>query len=50
MTPAADAHLTLYDKAFGSVDGPVTVTARKALAPATTPPAAGEEGTRHSAA
>ncbi|MFJ8592693.1 DUF4190 domain-containing protein [Streptomyces sp. NPDC093598] len=39
----ADAYYTHYDKAYGSVDGPATVTARKALGLATTPPAS-EEG------
>ncbi|MFD5161922.1 DUF4190 domain-containing protein [Streptomyces hawaiiensis] len=38
----ADAYYTHYDKAYGSVEGPATVTARKALGLAATPPAVGE--------
>ncbi|MFJ6554394.1 DUF4190 domain-containing protein [Streptomyces luteogriseus] len=39
----ADTYFAHYDKAYGSVDGPATVTARKALGLAATPPASGEE-------
>ena len=38
----ADTYFAHYDKAYGSVDGPATVTARKALGLAATPPASGE--------
>ncbi|MFD5743705.1 septum formation family protein [Streptomyces massasporeus] len=37
-----DTYFGHYDKAYGSVDGPATVTARKALDLAATPPASGE--------
>ncbi|MEU2913652.1 DUF4190 domain-containing protein [Streptomyces massasporeus] len=39
----ADTYFAHYDKAYGSVGGPATVTARKALALAATPPASGED-------
>nr|WP_202510808.1 DUF4190 domain-containing protein [Streptomyces sp. SID5643] len=39
----ADTYYTHYDKAYGFVDGPATVTARKALGLATTPPVPGED-------
>ncbi|MEV4785548.1 DUF4190 domain-containing protein [Streptomyces tuirus] len=38
-----DTYFAHYDKAYGSVDGPATVTARKALGLAATPPASGED-------
>ncbi|MFI7138293.1 hypothetical protein ACIBQ5_11195 [Streptomyces massasporeus] len=38
-----DTYFAHSDKAYGSVDGPVTVTARKALALGATPPASGED-------
>ncbi|MFJ4564422.1 septum formation family protein [Streptomyces caelestis] len=37
-----DTYYTHYDKAYEYVDGPATVTARKALGLATTPPSPGE--------
>ncbi|MEW2611519.1 DUF4190 domain-containing protein [Streptomyces sp. NPDC047880] len=46
----ADTYHAHFDKAYGSVDGPATVTARKALGLATTPPALGREGKKDSAA
>ncbi|WP_309094567.1 DUF4190 domain-containing protein [Streptomyces sp.] len=39
----ADTYLTHYDRAYAYVDGPSTVTARKALALASTPPAYDED-------
>jgi hypothetical protein len=36
-----DTYFAHCDKAYGSVDGPATVTARKALGLAATPPASG---------
>ncbi|MDQ0715978.1 hypothetical protein QFZ55_005430 [Streptomyces luteogriseus] len=39
----ADAYFAHYDKAYGSVDGPATVTARKALGLAAAPPVSGED-------
>ncbi|MFH9986570.1 DUF4190 domain-containing protein [Streptomyces luteogriseus] len=41
--PDADTYFAHYDKAYGAVDGPATVTARKALGLAATPPASGED-------
>lgn len=38
----ADTYFAHYDRAYGSVDGPTTVTARKALGLAAAPPASGE--------
>ncbi|MGW6546042.1 hypothetical protein ACWGBH_24785 [Streptomyces massasporeus] len=38
-----DTYFAHYDKAYGSVEGPATVTAGKALALAATPPASGED-------
>ncbi|MCK8434496.1 DUF4190 domain-containing protein [Streptomyces sp. D2-8] len=38
-----DAYYAHYDKAYASVDGPATVTARKALGLAATPPVSGED-------
>ncbi|MFJ7332233.1 DUF4190 domain-containing protein [Streptomyces sp. NPDC101116] len=46
----AETYHAHYDKAYGSVDGPATVTARKALGLATTPPVLGREGKKDSAA
>ncbi|MEU6686840.1 DUF4190 domain-containing protein [Streptomyces sp. NPDC046832] len=46
----ADMYHAHYDKGYGAVDGPATVTARKALGLATTPPAAGQGGKEDSAA
>ncbi|MFE9027074.1 hypothetical protein ACFYOA_12525 [Streptomyces iakyrus] len=46
----ADAYYRHYDKAYGFVDGRATVTARKALGLATTPPVPGEEESRGSEA
>jgi hypothetical protein len=40
----ADAYYTHYDKAYGHVDGQATVTARKALELAATPPSYEEDG------
>ncbi|MCX3285233.1 septum formation family protein [Streptomyces sp. NEAU-H22] len=40
--PDADTYFAHYDKAYGSVYGSATVTARKALGLAATPPASGE--------
>jgi hypothetical protein len=39
----ADTYFTHYDRAYAYVDGPSTVTARKALALASTPPAYDED-------
>ncbi|MDK1345360.1 DUF4190 domain-containing protein [Streptomyces sp. 378] len=44
----ADTYYTHYDKAYGLVDGPATVTARKALGLVATPPARGEDESRDS--
>ncbi len=46
----ADTYYTHYDKAYGFVDGRATVTARKALGLATTPPVPGEDESRDSEA
>ncbi|MFF7866886.1 DUF4190 domain-containing protein [Streptomyces qaidamensis] len=42
----ADTYYTHYDKAYGFVDGRATVTARKALGLAATPPVSGEDESR----
>ncbi|MFE6405916.1 DUF4190 domain-containing protein [Streptomyces sp. NPDC057837] len=41
--PDADTYLAHYDEAYAFVDGPATVTARKALGLASTPPAYDED-------
>ncbi|MFF8937019.1 DUF4190 domain-containing protein [Streptomyces paradoxus] len=46
----AGTYYTHYDKAYGFVDGPATVTARKALGLAATPPGPGEDESRGSEA
>ncbi|MFJ5729461.1 DUF4190 domain-containing protein [Streptomyces paradoxus] len=46
----AGTYYTHYDKAYGFVDGPATVTARKALGLAATPPGPGEDESRDSEA
>ncbi|MFE8988223.1 DUF4190 domain-containing protein [Streptomyces collinus] len=43
----AGTYYTHYDKAYGYVDGRATVTARKALGLATTPPVPGEDESRN---
>jgi hypothetical protein len=45
-----DTYYTHYDEAHGAVDGPATVTARKALGLAATPPATEERESSDSAA
>ncbi|MFD8230564.1 DUF4190 domain-containing protein [Streptomyces sp. NPDC059696] len=46
----AETYHAHYDRASGAVDGPATVTARKALGLATTPPAPGQGGKEDAAA
>ncbi|MER7477094.1 DUF4190 domain-containing protein [Streptomyces sp. NPDC126510] len=46
----ADTYYAHYDKAYGFVDGPATVTARKALGLAATPPAPGDDEKKESEA
>ncbi|MFE7901410.1 hypothetical protein ACFU3E_28685 [Streptomyces sp. NPDC057424] len=52
MSAAGDAgtYYARYDTAYGAVDGTATVTARKALGPAATPPSAEDSGSGDSAA